>query len=236
MFKKKCKRCGKKIGRGYNFCPYCGYNIKRDEEKKKYGLLGREDELDILGFQDSNLNLPFGFNTLFSSLLKQIEKQFQELDKEIGKDLKRKEKSGFKGSGISISISTATGKKPEIRIKGFGPEFKELLEVKEVGEKRRKEEIKQPKISEEKARKLAKLPKKEAETKVRRLSNKIIYEIALPGVKRLDDVIINQLENSIEIKAFSKDKVYFKLLPLNLPILNYKLKKGKLILELKAKD
>ena len=52
----------------------------------------------------------------------------------------------------------------------------------------------------------------------------------------MKDVIINKLENSIEIKAFTKEKVYVKLLPVNLPVLNYKLKDGKLILELGAGD
>ncbi len=205
-------------------------------EERKYGLLGRDDNFEI---PDLGIKMPFGFNRIFNSLLGQIDKQFKELDKEIGKEIKkqRKESPRFKSGGISISISTETGKKPEIKIRGFGPEFKELVKEGKLGrgQKIKEIKIKQPKISEYKARKLAKLPKQEAETKVRRLGDKVIYEINLPGVKKLNDIIINQLENSIEIKAFSKDKAYFKLLPLNLPILDYKLEKEKLILELKAK-
>ena len=55
------------------------------------------------------------------------------------------------------------------------------------------------------------------------------------GVVDVEDVLINQLENSIEIKALSKDKVYSKTLNINLPILSYELEKGNLILELQAK-
>jgi len=237
MFRKNCRRCGRKVDKKYNFCPYCGYDIKRDYEEKNFGFLGRDDNIDFPDL-DFGMRMPFGFNRIFSSLLKQIDKQFKELDKEIGRDIEKTKKftkkPGIMSSGLSISISTGTGKKPEIKIRGFGPEFENLdrkIIAKEKPEKFKK--FPKTEISEEIAKKIAKLPREEAETKVRRLSNKIIYEISLPGVKRIKDIIINQLENSIEIKAFSKEKVYFKLLPISLPIQNYKLQKGKLILELK---
>ena len=78
--------------------------------------------------------------------------------------------------------------------------------------------------------------KKEPKTNVKRLSNTVIYEINMPGVKSLDDISIVKLENSIEIKAVAKDKAYFKLIPVNLAILDYELERGKLILELEAKN
>jgi hypothetical protein len=223
MFRKTCKNCGKKIAKEHNFCPYCGFDIKKEQEEMDFGLLGKRD----MEFPEMGMKLPLGFNKLFSILLNQIDKQFKELDKEMTKDTKKK----FKTKGISISISTGTGKKPEIKIRGFGPG----INIKETMEEEIKEKPVKNIISAEKAKLLSKLPKQEASTKVRRLSNKIVYEILLPGVKSLRDVIINKLENSIEIKAFSKDKAYFKLLPVNLPILNYKLTKETLILELKTK-
>jgi hypothetical protein len=64
------------------------------------------------------------------------------------------------------------------------------------------------------------------------MTNKIIYEVDLPGVKNEKDIIITKLENSIEIKAFTKDTAYLKLIPISLPIKNYFLEKNKLILEL----
>ncbi len=45
-----------------------------------------------------------------------------------------------------------------------------------------------------------------------------------------------KLENSIEIKAITKDKAYFKIIPLNLPIINYNILKEKLILEFGVKN
>ena len=227
MFGKICKRCGKKLDKGYSFCPYCGFSFKEQDEKN-YGMLGRDD----IDFSGMGMKMPFGFNKIFSSLLKQIDKQFQQLDKEIGKDSKKPGiKPGIKSKGFSISISSGTGKEPEIKVSGFGPGVKVIR--KPISEKPAR--IRKSFISDEKAKKLAKLPRQEAETQVRRLSSKIIYEISMPGVRSIKDVIINKLENSIEIKAFSKDKVYVKLIPLNLPILDYQLKKEKLILELKAK-
>jgi len=227
MFDKKCKRCSRKVGRDFDFCPYCGFNIKKDSQEKDFGFLGIDDKLNMNNFNLLTPNLGGGFGKLFDSLVKQLDNQMRVLDKEIGQVPK---KIPIKSNAISISISAATGKKPEIKIQGFSPRFQSLEPVKQ-------KEIKVPEsqISEEKARKLAKMPREEAETNVRRLSDKVIYEISMPGVKNAKDLIINKLENSIEIKAFSKDKVYFKLIPVNLPIINYKLKNEKLVLELKAK-
>ena len=63
-------------------------------------------------------------------------------------------------------------------------------------------------ISKEKMEKLAKLPKKEPPSEVRRMGNKVIYNLEVPGVNDIDDIFINKLESSIEIKAISDDKVY----------------------------
>jgi len=228
MFTKKCRRCNRKIEKDFEFCPYCGFNIKIEEDERNFGFLGRED-----GFSPNlNIGMPFGLNKIFDSLLKQIDSQFKQLDKEIGKEFKEeKARKPIISRGISISISTSNNRKPEIKVSGFGPGYGNLIKQVEEPIKTIKTN---PSITEEEARKLSKLPREEASTSVRRLSNKLIYEIDLPKVNSLKDVIINKLENSIEIKAFSKDKVYFKLLPINLPLINYKLEKEKLILELKA--
>ena len=87
-------------------------------------------------------------------------------------------------------------------------------------------------LTEEKRKTLLSLPEKEPKTSVRRLSNKILYEMEVPGVSSIDDISINQLENSIEVKALSSKKAYKKLIPMSLPIRHYFLTKGKLTLEL----
>jgi hypothetical protein len=228
MFNKKCTRCGRKMPKEYYFCPYCGNDFRFEKSlnrERDFGLLGKDDI--ISDFPDFRISMPFGFNGLFKSLLKEVDKQFREMDKEMAteENINKIKKQG--GNGISISISTSSGKRPEIKVKRFGqPEEqkgKQEVAIKNL-------------ITEQEARKLSRLPKKEAETKVRRLSNKLIYELDLPGVQDIKDVIINKLESSIEIKAFAKDKAYFKLLPVKLTILDYKLEDGKLILEFNPRN
>ena len=81
-------------------------------------------------------------------------------------------------------------------------------------------------------KKFSSLPQKDPETNVRRFSDKVVYEIDMPGVKSLKNISITKLENNIEVKATSKDKAYQKMIPVNFPITNYELSKEKLILEL----
>ncbi len=244
--KKRCSKCGKKVGKGYSYCPYCGNNLGDEaRDQKDYGFLGRNDGFGEDFFNDQKL--PFGMNFLFKNLIKEMDKQFKALDKEIGKEMHektRKEvkkpkqpgKSRFDKGGISINISSKNGV-PTIKVKSFGnmPGVKNMENQieKQAGKKEKKMPVK--KISKEKAKKIAKLPREEAESKVRRVGDRVIYEIEVPGVKNMEDIFINKLENSIEIKAFSKDKAYFKFLPVSLSLLNYKLEKEKLILELGEK-
>ena len=54
----------------------------------------------------------------------------------------------------------------------------------------------------------------------------------MPEVKSFKDILINKLENSIEIKAIGKTKAYFKIIPINMPIVSQNLSQGKLVLEL----
>ncbi|MBU2496838.1 MAG: hypothetical protein KJ767_02160, partial [Nanoarchaeota archaeon] len=89
------------------------------------------------------------------------------------------------------------------------------------------------KVSKEDAERYSKLPRKEAETNVKRLSDGIIYEISMPDVSDIKDIFINKLHNSIEVKAFGKDTAYLKLIPVDLDIKRSYFKDGKLILELK---
>ena len=227
MFRKKtCKNCGEKISEKYNFCPYCRVPLNR-HLKEDWGMLGRNDFISPM----EEVKLPMGLNTLFNSLMKNLNKQFTELDREM-KEEKGKSETSKKG-GISISISTSGNLPPEIRVKSFGniPEFQKK-------EKKVEKQLKGLKIDnlQKKSKKFSGLPKKEPITNIRRLSNRVVYEIKMPGVKSMKDISIIQLENSIEIKALAKNKVYFKLIPINLPIRKYNLEKGKLVLELEAKD
>jgi len=204
--KPKCKRCSQKVSKKYYYCPYCGTDLKGDAERSFEPML----------------NLGFPFNML----VKQIEKQFQEIDSQLGNNL---DKALLDSGGISINIDTSSGQ-PAIRIrtnsdqKGPHPQEKErpARDITKIGN-----------ISEDKLHKFSHLPKEEPSTKVRRFSNRLVYELTLPGVKS-ENIVISKLENSIEIKAFADNKAFFKLIPISLPILKSDLKDGLLTLELKV--
>ena len=220
--KKRCSKCGEKINNSYNFCPYCRSQLKDSSnflDDENWGLLGKNDFMP-----NEEIRLPMGFNALFNSLIKNLNNQF----KEIGNIKDKQKKIKMKKGGIGISIYTSGNKPPEIKVTSFGnsPELKE----------QEKSRVKDLKLPESEAGKFAGLPKKEPETNIRRLSNKVVYEINMPGVKSIKDVSIIQLENSIEIKALAKNKVFYKIIPINLPIRNYNFSKQKLVLELDEKS
>ncbi len=227
--KKKCGKCGKGISNDYDFCPYCGNQLRNlfEENSEDWGLLGKND------FNQEGIKLPMGFNTLFNSLLKNLNKQIDEFE-----DMKEEKTMKKRKGGIGISIYTSGNKPPKIKVTSFGnlPQFKE--KEKKIKESMKKT-INLPQIS---SKKFSGLEKKEPETNIRRLSNKIVYEIEMPEVKSIKDVSINQLESSIEIKALAtprgkkKRYVYYKIIPVNLPIRKYNLSKEKLVLELETQE
>jgi HSP20 family molecular chaperone IbpA len=221
--KKKCPNCGEKIRGNYNFCPYCQAPLHDFESKniEDWGMLGRNDSIDT-----DEIKLPMGLNTIFNSLVKNLNNQLKEIEEQNHKNVRSEVKKG----GISISISTSGDKPPEIKVRSFG----NIPEFKEKGERIKKQE--KMNLPSSNSKKFSGLPKAEPKTEIRRFSNRVVYEIRLPGVKSTKDISIIQLENSIEIKALAKDKVFYKIIPINLPIRNYALSKGKLILELDARD
>ena len=216
MFGKKCFKCRNKISENFDFCPHCGKDLKKIGDSEDYGLIGKNDYMDESNFT-RDISLPF--SKIFTHAMKELpamiklfEKQMRGLNEDSEKEIKRLDNN--------LNIQFFVNGKPMTTKKR--PDNKTMIKTA-------------PLIGFDKIKKLHKLPKKEPISKIRRLSGKLIYDISVPGVKNIEDVLINQLENSIEIKAISKDKVYSKILNINLPILGYSLDKGHLILELKAK-
>ncbi len=223
MFKKKkCGKCGKKIEEKYDFCPYCGNRILEEGQNEDWGMLGKNDFMPL-----NNVKLPLGFNTLFNSLIKNLSK---ELDKEMMNNNfnEIRKQNDMKKDGISISISTFGDGPPKIKVTQMGNNQKIPKE--------KIEPIKQNFFTDSQIKNFSSLKREEPKTNIRRLSNKVVYEIEMPGVKSTEDISIIKLENSIEIKAISKNKAYAKIIPINLPIKKYNLSNGKLILELDIKN
>lgn len=207
-WKKKCPSCARKIEKKFNFCPYCGCSFKKFQEQENFGMLGRDDMLDRLPEMAPNIGFP-GLDKMMNSLVKQLEKQMTEMSK-----------SGENTpipKGFKIQISTGRPKINQAQIPQTPEKTLKLQEIKPEEQKRRKS-----------------LPIKEPESTIRRLSDKLLYEISVPGVKSKKDIVMQKLENSIEIKAYSKDHCYFKTIPLRVEIIGIYLKNEKLFLELKG--
>ncbi len=214
MFKKRiCKRCEKKISEKYRFCPHCG-STDNNFDDESWGMLGKDDLITSNNFQ-----LPSGFNMIFNSLMKNLSKQLNTMHDESGKN----SDTGMKKEGISISISTSGNNPARIKVNSLENNKKQIKKI--PGQ-----------FSKESSKRFAELPKKEPETNIRRLSNKVVYEIEIPDVRSLKDISIIKLESSIEIKAIGKNKAYFKRIPINFPIINYILSEGKLVLEFGIKN
>ncbi len=207
MIRRKCKKCGRKINSKYRFCPFCGNPLYKEED---WGMLGRDDfEERGSFFEGFTGNM---FNKMLGSAMKMLEREMKREMSRTNAQPRTNVRLMINGKEIDLN-KVENRKKTAEKKKGFQNNF-----------------------SKECSKKFSKLTKKEPNTNVRRLSDKVIYEINMPGVKSLKDVSIIKLENSIEIKAVSKDKAYFKLIPINLPIIDYDLSKGTLILEFEAKN
>ncbi len=224
MFNKKnCPKCRKKINKKYDFCPYCGNIIENNEGD--YGMLGKNDLINM----NNGIKLPFGFNTIFNSLMNSLSKEMTELNRENAlENNQEKRKTGIAKNGISINISSSGNAPPKVSVSYFGDE-----KIKNQKERKVKE-AESKFFSEEKTKKFLNLAKEEPKADLRRLSKKVVYEIKLSGVNSIEDVSVIKLENSIEIRAIAKNKAYFKVIPINLPLVDYDFSDEKLVLELKA--
>jgi len=206
MLKKKCPSCGKKIERKFVYCPYCGLGFKKHKKESDFGMLGSDD---IIEKEIANeIKMPLGLNKLMNSLMKQIEKEMGEIG-----SVQNGMPKGFK-----IQISTGRPQIKQLPVQNKPEELKINMYRASPGEMARRE----------------KLERTDAESKVRRLSDRIIYEISVPGVKSKSDVVITKLEEGIEIRAYSKDKCYVKVIPLKIEILGWYLKRDVLFVELKG--
>lgn len=215
--KKECSRCGNKVGKKDNFCSKCGADTSMNSKKENSSNLGSPDSPLPMEKQNSQDNPMPGFggkmlNNILGNAIKMLEKEMQKEMKDIDKNKMNNQNPNFKLkiNGKEVDFNQAKKKSPQPK--------------KEI--KRNHE------FSDEQAKKFAKLKKEKPEADLKRLGNKIVYEINMPDVKSDKDVVIHNLESSIEVKALGKSKAYSKAIPIKMPITDKRLSEGKLVLEM----
>jgi hypothetical protein len=221
MFKKKCPHCHEKIQKNYGFCPSCGENLTKKED---YGILGKNDAEEFIPDTFGSPMIDKLFKTAEKMVSNMMEKQMKGISNQRKQNPNNpNQQNPFGNMRVQFYVN---GKKVNV-----DPQQKQNNQNQKQNNQPRPVQ----QLSPEKAELFAKLPRKEPKTIMKRLSGKLIYELEVPGVKDISDVLINQLENSIEVKALAKTKVYSKTLNVNLPIIGYTLNKSNLIVELQAK-
>ncbi len=148
--------------------------------------------------------LPFGMEKIMGSLIKQLEKQMGNMN--------------FEGMPKGIRINVVRG----------NPQMNQV--VREVP----KEKKEMPTISSEEAERRMGLRKVDAESRVRRLADRIVYEIEAPGVRDKGDVVVTELATGLEIRIYCEDKCYVKFIPLKVELIRYSVRKELVSVELKG--
>lgn len=196
----------------FSFCPYCGNSfLNPQKEKEDFGMLGRND------YSDSDMDSfspGFGITdkligSIMKSMMKNLDKQFKDMEKDFDKNEVRTFPNG-------------------IRIKIAGPFDRKQNKAKKVLVKRT--------IDEDQMKRMSSLPRAKAKTSVKRIGDKVIYELSTPGVSSPQDIFISKLESGYEIKVIGSKKVYVNNVPINLPLKRYSILKNKLLVEFNTQE
>lgn len=210
---KKCHACGSKCSDRYSYCPHCGSQIANlDEEIRDFGMLGKNDVVNQTPQENSP---PAGFtdrilDSLIGSMMRSINKQMRE-------QLKDMENAEIQPMPNGVRI----------RIGGPGP-------MPQANQK--PAQIQRRVLTEDQMKKMGSLPRTKAKTNVKRIGDKILYELATPDVISPADVFISKLESGYEIKAIGNKNVYINSIPINLPIRRYSVVKNRLVFEFNTQE
>ncbi len=212
LHKKRCPNCEEKIKSNYDYCPTCGYNL--GNSKRSNGLLGKNNLIDKE--MPSIMNKISGgiLNKMLGGTMKMLEKEMQKSFQENQNQPNTKIRLMVNGKEITPIINSTQPRKQ-----------KENIPTKTLPIN----------FSAESLKKFKKLNKKEPKTQVRRIGDKLTYELDVPGVESIKDISIIKIEKGIEVKAIAKNKAYEKTISIDLPLLKYILSEGKISLELDAK-
>ena len=212
----ECDNCNSSISGKFNFCPHCGYSqINEKKEAREFGFLGRDDfpraeEKNKISSPSSPFGISDKFiNSIMNTMIKALDKQMKEGLEPV-----------FEGSA-------------DIEQFPNGIKIKIGLPQNQIKQKKEKNSVMKKKITEKQLEKMSNLPRVPAKTSVRRLSDKVVYELSAPGIESIEDVFVSKLENGYEIKAIGGKKVYVNSLPVNLPLKGFSILDNKLLVEFK---
>lgn len=173
--------------------------------------VGQED-MGMLGNNDEagnfeeEIKLPMGMEKIMNGLVKSLEKQLgnMEVDPKTGMPKGFKIQIGRAPMGGQIVQNPASMKKTAVV------------------------------VSREEAERRSNLEKVDAESRIKRIGDVIIYEITAPGISKKEDVVVSELETGIEIRAYARDKCYVKVIPLKVEITSVRVDKEKVSIELRG--
>jgi hypothetical protein len=198
----KCKACNSDIEKKFSFCPYCGLSLlDKQKEMRDFGMLGKDDNIPAANPAEKESLSQFGLsdkliNSIMNSVIKSMDKQMRNANPE---DL-----MGMEGASVE---QLPNG----IKIKIGMPGAQSMSRPKPRQAPRKQ-------ITEAQLERMSKLPRQEAKSKIRRLSDRVVCELAVSGLASPDDVFISKLESGYEIKAIGKSKVYVNSIPISLPL------------------
>ncbi len=207
----RCPYCNSNVDKNWEFCPSCGSHVqvKRD---------------------------------VFSDMFSKVFDDFKEMNKVFERDVEAMDLSPWfrrpKGSGFSIKIVTSGKNPPKVSVRTYGDVDQNRIKKEVYNQLGVPGQVKEEKINQdeylevkEKKRNAPKVTE-EAKADVRRVGDKVIVDLQLPGVKA-DDIEVKELESSVEVKANVGDKAYFKILtkPKDYNLFNQNFKNGVLHLE-----
>ena len=201
----------------WSYCPKCGARRGADT----FDSFGRDLFSQLFGKMRSSFDDRGEFNRVF-------EKDMEAMDLSPWFAQRKQDRERMfkptRGKGFSVRITRGTGMRPRVSVRTYGDVKKENIErVLQESSGVEKARIKKPMkpVNDQQGRRfrLPSLMKKtgpkcmeEPEAEVRRIGDKVIVEIFMPGVKSAENVEIKDLQSSVEVKAIARDRAYFKIL------------------------
>jgi|GEM_PF-615338 len=264
-----CPRCSRKIEKGWNFCPFCGYRPEAYSPVFGGAFGGILDKLmKRLAKQMEDIDRQTN-ETDFDNMQKHFDKNFEVLDlspmfRDLNKmnnmnNMDKDMQNGIRimgkpnARGFTIRIHRTNNNEPKVDVKTFGNVDDEAVQ-KQLGEQLKRMGISQqtrpvqpmkPSVAvqpqqtttQSKQTERPKFPEpkitEEPKTNVKRVDSHVLVDMDITGVKSEEDIDINELESSVEVRAMAGDKTYFKILtkPERFKLSKKDFKNGKLHLE-----